>query len=96
MARYVRIGLVTAALGLATFFSGASLACNANYCEDIDTWNCVVMDTDVPDTCCKNLDETGYRCWSCLREVFYCTDGKMAVPVMGPAYNCHSPGPSCE
>jgi hypothetical protein len=81
----------------ATFSAGVSLANNGNYCETFDDTDCCVIEQYTEDSCCKNLDSSGYRNWTCTREQYFClTPYGEIVPVWGHGYNCESPGASCN
>jgi hypothetical protein len=93
MSRRVRNACWIAAAALSTFFAGVALASDGNYCEDLDTSDCIVVDIMEQDSCCMNLDGA-LRNWICTREVYWCfwSDAAQA----GPGYNCHSPGGPCQ
>lgn len=81
----------------ATFSAGVSLANNGNYCGNFDDTDCCVIDLQADDSCCKNLDPSGLRNWTCTREQYYCvTGGGTIVPVLGPGFNCTNPGAPCQ
>jgi hypothetical protein len=81
---------------LAMFVAGSAVATDGNYCEEFETYDCLVLDETVEDSCCMALDSSGLRNWTCTREAFLCMDGSDYVCVYGPGYNCHSPGSSCQ
>jgi phage-related tail fiber protein len=90
-------GLLFAAAVFATFSAGVSMANSGNYCENIDDTDCAVIEQYTQDSCCKNLDSSGYRNWTCTREQYFClTPSWEVIPMWGPGYNCVNPGASCN
>jgi hypothetical protein len=89
--------LLFAAAVAATFSTGVSLANSGNYCDEFDDTDCCVIDQQVEESCCKNLDSSGYRNWICTREQYFCiTPSGGIVPMLGHGYNCQNPGAACE
>jgi hypothetical protein len=92
---WLRKSLSVIIAALAMFAAGAAVATNGNYCEEFETYDCILLDETIQDSCCKNLDGS-LRNWTCERETFMCTDGWDYNCVYGAGYNCHSPGTSCQ
>lgn len=96
MKKRIRNLVLATAAAVAVFAGGVALAGDGNYCEDIDSLDCVCVDVIVDEGCCKNLDGTGLRLWTCSRELFECYEGWEVYNALGGGYNCHSPGASCQ
>jgi len=90
-------GVLVFLAGTLAFGTGVALACNGNYAEPWDTTHCVNLDEVVQDSACVDLTGTGSRrCATCDRETFLCIEGEDFVARLGQAYNCGSPGSSCQ
>ncbi len=85
--------LVAACLSL---FAGGVLACSGNYCEPIDTRDCLVIDEPMEDSCCVDVGGGQLRCATCSREMLLCFQNAGLLFTAGGAYNCHSPGATCR
>jgi len=91
-----RVWLV--ALCVSALLGGAVLGspCDGNYCNP-DTSNCLVLDQQVQDTCCVDLDHDGVsHCATCTREMYECWDSSAAVLLWGPPYDCTTGGAECR
>ena len=73
--------------------AGMAFACSGNYCENVDTLDCVYVGLTEWDSCCKST-ANGMKCLSCQRQCFLCLPEYMIR--WGGGYNCHSPGASCQ
>jgi hypothetical protein len=97
MNRQLRNACLATGAALMMVTAGVVLA-NDNYsCSDMDTSSCVMVDLYVDDNCCKDVDGTGKRLWTCTREVYDCIDGgEIYFGWLGGGYNCTNPQGLCE
>ncbi len=73
--------------GLAT---GVIASCDGNYC-DVNITGCTPLHQPFQDSCCRPA-ASGYRCYSCWRDNYWCFNSLYA----GPAYNCSGAGAYCS
>ncbi len=87
--------LASVAAGV-VFAGGVATASGGNYCPDFNSMDCVYTDTVVDESCCKQLDQSGMRLWTCKREMFWCIEGWSMTEALGEGFECHSPGAYCQ